>query len=314
MSDVEGFGRRTKGLSEVAFQEAYGREEQCRAALFAWRWSKGWSCPSCVHGGHCYLKKRGKLQCNSCKHQASVTAGTIFHSTKLPLKVWFLAIYHISQSKGGISSAELGRRLGVREATAWLMKQKIMAAMQTREEVKPKLKGRIEMDDAYLGGARSGGKRGRGAAGKTPFIAAVETTIERRPRRIKLKTVKGFRKKEVERFAKAEIEPRSSAVSDGLSCWPAVTKADVDHFPMRTGSGRQAAQWVPFKWVNTVLGNIKTAITGTYHHVSPKHAERYLASFAYRFNRRYDLDTITQRLTWACTQTKPHPYRIITAG
>jgi hypothetical protein len=79
-------------------------------------------------------------------------------------------------------------RLGVREATAWLMKQKIMTAMQTREEAKPKLKGRIEMDDAYLGGARSGGKRGRGAAGKTPFIAAVETTIERRPRRIKLKT------------------------------------------------------------------------------------------------------------------------------
>ena len=211
-------------------------------------------------------------------------------------------------------SAELGRRLGVREATAWLMKQKIMVAMQTREEVKPKLKGRVEMDDAYLGGARSGGTRGRGAAGKTPLIAAVETTIERHPRRIKLKTVKGFRKKGVERFAKAEIEPRSSAVSDGLFCWPAVTKADVDHLPMRTGSGRQAAKWAPSKWVNTVLGNIKTAITGTYHHVGPKHAERYLASFAYRFNRRYDLDTITQRLAWACIQTKPHPYWVITDG
>jgi len=314
MRNIEGFSRRTKGLSEVAFQEAYGSEEQCRAALFTWRWSRGWSCPSCGHGGYCHLKKRNKLQCNRCKHQVSVTAGTIFHSTKLPLKVWFLAIYHVSQSKGGISSAELGRRLGVREATAWLIKQKIMTAMQTREEAKPKLKGRVEMDDAYLGGARSGGKRGRGAAGKTPFIAAVETTIERRPRRIKLKTVKGFRKKEVERFAKADIEPRSSAVSDGLSCWPAVTKADVDHFPMRTGSGRQAAKWAPFKWVNTVLGNIKTSITGTYHHVSPKHAERYLASFAYRFNRRYDLDTITQRLAWTCAKTKPHPYRVIIAG
>ncbi|MDH3664645.1 MAG: transposase [Alphaproteobacteria bacterium] len=88
----------------------------------------------------------------------------------------------------------------------------------------------------------------------------------------------------------------------------------MDHFPMRTGSGRQAAQWAPFKWVNTVLGNIKTAITGTYHHVSPKHAERYLASFAYRFNRRYDLDSITQRLAWTCTHTKPHPYRVIIIG
>jgi hypothetical protein len=63
-----------------------------------------------------------------------------------------------------------------------------------------------------------------------------------------------------------------------------------------------------------VLGNIKTAITGTYHHVSPKHAERYLASFAYRFNRRYDLDSITQRLAGTCTHTKPHPYRVIIAG
>ena len=82
----------------------------------------------------------------------SVTVGAIFHSTKLPLKVWFLAIYHISQSKGGVSSAELGWRLGVRDATAWLMKQKFVAAMHGREDAQPKLKGRIEMDDAYLGG------------------------------------------------------------------------------------------------------------------------------------------------------------------
>ena len=77
MSDIGGFSRRTKGLSEVAFQEAYCSEEQCRAALFAWRWSKGWSCPSCGHGGYCHLKKRGKLQCNRCKHQVSVTAGSV---------------------------------------------------------------------------------------------------------------------------------------------------------------------------------------------------------------------------------------------
>ncbi len=140
------------------------------------------------------------------------------------------------------------------------------------------------------------------------------TTIERRPRRIRLKTVKGFRGKGVERFAKAEIEPGSSAVGDGLSCWPAVTGADVDHFPMRTGSGRRAAQWAPFKWVDTVPGNIKTAITGTDHHVSPKHAGRYLASFACRFDRRYDPDTITRRLAWTCTQTKPNPCRVIIAG
>ena len=80
-----------------------------------------------------------------------------------------------------MSSVELARRLGTRQPTAWLLKHKLMAAMQAREAEKPKLQGRVEIDDAYLGGQRLGGKRGRGAAGKTPFVAAVETTAERKP-------------------------------------------------------------------------------------------------------------------------------------
>ena len=92
----------------------------------------------------------------------------MFHGTKQPLTGWFLAICHLTQSKGGMSSVELARRLGTRPPTAWLVKHKLMAAMQAREAKKPKLEGRVEVDDAYLGGERSGGKRGRGAAGKTP--------------------------------------------------------------------------------------------------------------------------------------------------
>ena len=84
---------------------------------------------------------------------------------------------------------------------------------------------------------------------------------------------------------------------------------------MVAGTGPQAARWVPFQWVNTALGNIKTALVGTYHRVSPKHAQRYLAtSFAWRFNRRYQLDSLTERLAYACARTAPHPYRVIIAG
>src|SRR3954471_5737574 len=103
-----------------------------------------------------------------------------------------MAIYQLSQSKGGMSSIELARRLGTRQPTAWLMKHKLMAAMERRDAGKPKLEGRVEVDDADLGGQRPGGRRGphaipdrvgcpmrgRGAAGKTPFVAAVETTAE----------------------------------------------------------------------------------------------------------------------------------------
>ena len=143
--------------------------------------------------------------------------------------------------------------------------------------------------------------------------------------------VKGFRKKEVERLAERDFAAGSNVVSDGLSCWPAVEKAGCQHFPMATGSGKRAASWVPFTpcwspdqhasgagaaaccggWVNTCLGNIKTALAGTYHHVSAKHAQSYLTSFAYRFNRRFQLDSIVERLAWAAVHTAPQPYRVI---
>ncbi|MFL5514983.1 MAG: transposase [Gemmatimonadales bacterium] len=80
-----------------------------------------------------------------------------------------------------------------------------------------------------------------------------------------------------------------------------------------TGAGKKVASWTPFKWVNTTLGNVKTAIAGTYHHVNPNHAQSYLTSFAYRFNRRFRLDSIVERLAWAAVRTAPHPYRVITA-
>ena len=314
MAAVEDVRRSARGLSEAEFRERFGSEEACRKALFETRWREGFTCPCCGHRRFCELKARKVFQCNHCKKQLSLTAGTVFQDSKLPLTTWFLAIYHLTQSKGGISSIELGRRLGVKQPTAWLMKHKLMRAMAEREASKPKLGGRVEIDDAYLGGERSAGKRGRGAAGKTPIVAAVETTAERKPRRIRLSVVKGFRKKEIEKLAKRDLAAGSNVVTDGLSCWPAVEKAGRAHFPMVTGSGRQAARWAPFRWVNTTLGNIKTALAGTYHHVSAKHAQRYLASYAWRFNRRFQLDTMTERLAHACARTAPHPYRVIIAG
>ena len=144
-------------------------------------------------------------------------------------------------------------------------------------------------------------------------MAAVETTAERKPKRLRLTVVKGFRKREVEKLAKAAIEPGATVVSDGLSCWPAVEKAGCSHRPMATGAGKRAANWTPFKWVNTTLGNVKTALAGTYHHVSPKHAQSYLTSFAYRLNRRFRLDSIVERLARAATRTAPQPYRVVVA-
>ena len=180
-----------KGLSEAEFSRLYGSEQLCRALVVASRWPNGFECPAC--GGHDYsmVKTRDLFQCSLCRRQTSPIAGTIFASTKLPLLTWFRAMYHLTQSKQGISSIELGRRLGVRQATAWTIKHKLKQVMMERDAGK-QLTGRVEMDDAYLGGERTGGKRGRGAAGKTPFVAAVETTPDGKPVRIKLSRVNGF--------------------------------------------------------------------------------------------------------------------------
>ena len=119
-----------KGLSEAGFEELYGTEAKCRAALFAWRWPEGFVCPVCGGREGTRLSTRPKIQCASCRHQTSSTAGTIFAGTKLPLTRWFLAIRLIATAAEGITSVELGRRLGIKQTNAWALKRKLLRAME----------------------------------------------------------------------------------------------------------------------------------------------------------------------------------------
>jgi hypothetical protein len=90
-----------KGLSDAQFEALYGTEEKCRAALFAWRWPEGFACPRCGGSRYCVIKQRGLYQCNGCHAQTSLISGTIFASTKLELKIWFRAMYLMTQTKQG---------------------------------------------------------------------------------------------------------------------------------------------------------------------------------------------------------------------
>lgn len=115
-----------KGMSFDNFIQQYGTENKCRDQLFKLRWPSGFECPCCGNKTYCEIHKRKVFQCNRCHHQASVTAGTIFHSTNLPLTKWFLAMFLITQSKNGISILELCRQIGVSYNAAWRVKHKIM--------------------------------------------------------------------------------------------------------------------------------------------------------------------------------------------
>src|SRR5580692_13125572 len=283
------------------FRTAYGTEEQCRAIVIESRWPDEFECPACGGRAHSLVKTRGLFQCSTCRRQTSPIAGTIFAVTKLPLRIWFRAMYHMTQTKQGISSIELGRRLGVSQPTAWKIKHKLKQVMMEREATK-KLTGRIEIDDAYLGGERSGGKRGRGAAGKTPFVAAVETTADGKPVCVKLGRIRGFSSNALSGFAKRNFDRSCQVVSDGLACFASVTDAGCTHQAIKTGSGSASARTPAFKWVNTALGNIKASIVGTYRYINSKHVPRYLAEFEYRFNRRYDLSAMMPRLCWPVSE------------
>jgi ribosomal protein L37AE/L43A len=126
-----------RGLSDVEFDRLYGTEEKCRAALFSWRWPEGFVCPACGGSAHCELEKRALWQCNACHTQTSLAAGTIFAATKLDLTVWFRAMFHMTQTKQGISALELSRRIDVSYNTAWAMHHKLRQVMLERNREKP---------------------------------------------------------------------------------------------------------------------------------------------------------------------------------
>ena len=165
------------GLSMAEFTGLYGTQELCEAAVRSWRWPEGFVCPGCGTTDHSEFRRGSLLyfQCCSCRHQCSLICGTIFASTKLPLTRWFLAMHLLTQAKNNVAALELMRHLGVSYPTAWLIKHKIMEVMRQREE-RRYLTGRVEIDDAYLGGELPGGKPGRGSENKVSFVAAVQTT------------------------------------------------------------------------------------------------------------------------------------------
>jgi transposase-like protein len=296
------------GLSMPAFLNQFGSEAQCETELEQARWPQGFICPRCGGTGHSVFKvcSHKTFQCKACRHQTSLTAGTLFQSTRLPLTIWFLAIYLISQAKTGLSALALKRLLGVSYPTAWLLQHKLMAAMSGRD-ANYALSGRVDIDDAYLGGELSGGKAGRGSENKVPFVAALSFDDSGHPLHVKLSPVPGFTSKAIADWAKINLAPGCDVLSDGLACFAAVTEADGQHQAIIVG-GRKPKEMLEFLWLNTILGNLKTSLGGAYHAFGfAKYAFRYLGAFAYRFNRRFQLDRLPTRLLVAAIAVGPRP-------
>src|SRR6266704_325893 len=229
------------GMSLNQLLAKYGDEQQCEAALEDARWPEGFRCPKCNSEHHYRYRRNDQriFQCCNCRTQTSLTEGTIFHSTKLPLTIWFQAMYFLTQNKNNVSTLELRRLLGISYPAAWRMKHKLMQVMFEREST-TRLSGRVEVDDAYLGGENPGGKRGRGSENKVPFVAAVETNKYGHPLRAIFTPVKGFNSAEIALWAHSSLAATATVVSDGLACFRAVKKAGCDHIPRVVGNEKSS--------------------------------------------------------------------------
>ena len=303
-----------RGMPMAEFQENFGTEEKCEETLERARWPDGFVCPICGAHEHSAFEVKGQKvwQCARCKHQTTLRSGTLFHASKLPLTIWFLAIYLITQSKNNISDLSLKRYLGVCYRTAWRLKHKILEAMAEAESGR-KLSGTVRADDAYLGGVRQG-KRGRGAENKTLFILAVECTEDNHPLNCRLDLLPDLTGASVIEWASKALDSAAHLITDGFSSLAAAASQVAEHTPIIV-SPNKSSELEDFRWVNILLSNLKTAISGTYHHIDArKYGRRYLAEFQYRFNRRFDLPSLVRRLLRACVATPPSPEKWLRLG
>ena len=264
----------------LEFEKQFSSEAKCREYLCQIKWPNGFICPHC-HGQEFWETKRGQFRCNQCDFQASVTAGTIFQDSKISLRIWFRAIWHIVSQKQGISAKGLQRVLGLtRYETAWILLHKLRKAM-----VRPgrdRLIGPVQVDETYIGGPRPG-KRGRGAENKTLVFVAVEAK-GKQPGRIRLHVIKDASGDSLIPSIKETIELGSEIHTDGWKGYDSISTSGFKHTIIRK-TADVGKNLLPL--ANLAISLLKRWLQGTHQGgISTQHLNDYLDEFVFRFNRR----------------------------
>ena len=299
------------------FIERFGTDETCRDYLFRQRWPEGFRCRACGRGEAWALARRNIYECAACGQQHSLLKGTIFEQTKTGLAKWFLAIYLVTSSKGGIAATELQRQMGFGSyQTAWSWLHKIRKAM-VRPDRQP-LSDRVEADETYLGAAKPGWP-GRGAAGKALVAGAVEAgrgkAKGRRLGRLRLARLPDAGATSLEGFLAANVAKPAAVATDGWAGYAGLSAEGYRHEPVNlSASWGDAVLRLPA--IHLVFGLAKRWLLGTHHGaVGTKHLPAYLDEYVFRFNRRTAkrISHGFARLVEQAVHTKPITYRGIIA-
>jgi len=277
---------------EFSVREFFARfpdEDACLSHIMAVRFGgTRFDCPTCgVESTFHKLAKRRVFSCASCGHHVLPTAGTILHDTRTPLVSWFYAMYLFCTTRHGVSGKELQRQLGVTYKTAWRIGQQIRDLTAKAQSFDALLAGHVELDEAYVGGRRSGGKRGRGAPGKTIVMG-----LAQRGGRMKAVVIPDVKKDTLRAVVLANVEPGSVVSTDELYSYNLLTGDGFQHGAVKHGAKEYA--YYDYKagetfHVNTVEGFwklFKASVRSTHIQISGKHMQRYLDEFTFRATHR----------------------------
>lgn len=292
------------------FQARFGEESACRLYLAACRWPDGFLCRHCGHREAFELPRRGLWQCKSCGDQASVTAGTVLHRTRLPLTLWFWAAYLVTTHTPGLSALQMQRQLGIESyETAWAMLHKLRRAM-----VRPGrelLKGEVEVDVAYVGGSERGLEGGRQLISKALVVGAVELR-GKGSGRIRLQVVPDASADSLTGFVAANVEKGATVRTDGWKGYLPLRSLGHRHRPRIQGEPERAKKILPR--IHRVFGNLQTWLRGTHHGVANRHLQAYLDEYTFRFNRRRTPMAAFQTLLGLATAHPPATYKMLYAS
>jgi len=297
------------------FLEWFADDAACRRYLLRCRWPDGFACARCGKKTEPWTTARGYLHCRVCGHEVSVTAGTIFDGTRLSLRTWFSTMWFVTSQKDGASALGLKRVLGLGSyQTAWAWLHKLRRAM-----VRPgrdRLRGRIEVDETYVGGSEEGGKRGRGAEGKVIVVIAVEVHSPKGFGRVRMRRVPNVAGTSLMPFICEMVEPGSEILTDGWGGYNGVAAHGFTHNRVILSDTGDPAH-VSMPGVHRVAALVKRWLLSTHQgSVSGKHLDYYLDEYTFRFNRRASRSRglLFYRLVQQAVATAPSPYRQIVGG
>jgi transposase-like protein len=295
------------------FQSWFRDDAACAAYLERLRWPGGFVCPACEHID-AWRTGEGLWLCKACRHKTSVTAGTVFHRSRLPLTSWFAAAWFVCSQKNGVSALGLQRVLGFGSyQTAWAWMHKLRRAMVRPE--RDKLSGLVEVDETYVGASEQG-LHGRRVDSKAIVVIAVELLEPKGFGRIRMTSVPEASQPHLLRFVHRAAAPGSTIRTDGWNIYQRLAKEGFTHDPINVhGSGDPAHVALP--GVHRVASLLKRWLMGTLHHgISKNHLDYYLDEFTFRFNRRSanQRGLLFYRLLQQAVATDPHPYWELVGG